>query len=74
MRFSVTYTDPDAVYPAPKQQAEIVADTNDEAWEKAIALGYVKQINDLDALRVVFSDAWQWNLMGLSAKQVAQNF
>jgi hypothetical protein len=74
MRFSVIYTEDDAFYPAPKREAEIVADTNDEAWEKATALGYVKQIRDLDSLRVVFSDAWDFNFMDLSKKQVAQNF
>lgn len=71
--YSVTYTEHDAIYPAPKLVTLIEA-SKDEVWEKAIALGTVVTIFDMDWGGTVFSSAWEHNHLGLTKAQVNKNW
>lgn len=71
-RYEVTYTDPEAVYPAPKQ-TKILDATRSEIWGKAIELGLVNKIVDLDTVRCVYSIHWSFNYLGLTAAEIQKN-
>ena len=63
--YSVTYTDFDAIYPAEKKTALIVANSSSELWEKVTRLGRVRQVFIAETYQCVISDAWDFNLVGL---------
>lgn len=63
-RYVITYTDHDAVYPAERKTATVIADRN-TVWAKAVALGFVRTIYDLDSVATVVSINWDFNHLGL---------
>jgi cbb3-type cytochrome oxidase cytochrome c subunit len=63
-RYVVTYTDHDAVYPAERKTATVIADSK-TVWNKAVALGFVRTIYDLDSVATVVSINWDFNHLGL---------
>ena len=71
--YSVIYAEREAKYPAPKLETLIQA-SREEVWEKAIALGTVSKIFDLDCGGNVFSSAWNHNHLGLTVAQVNRNW
>lgn len=62
--YVVTYTDHSAVYPAERKTANIVAERN-TVWSKAVELGFVRTIYDLDSLATVVSINWDFNHLGM---------
>jgi hypothetical protein len=62
--YVVTYTDHNAVYPAERKTANIVAERN-TVWSKAVELGFVRTIYDLDSLATVVSINWDFNHLGM---------
>ena len=70
--YQVTYTDPEATYPAPKQHT-LIDCSKDEIWDMALELGTVKKIFDMDRCGVVFSIHWTHNHLGLTDAQVNKN-
>ena len=71
-RYVVTYTDHDAVYPAERKTATVIADSK-TVWNKAVALGFVRNIYDLDSVATVVSINWDFNHLGLP-KSVLDNY
>jgi hypothetical protein len=70
--YIVTYTDPNAPYPAPKQTTEIAASTR-AIWDQALRLGVVHKIYEIGGAGAVFSIHWDHNFLGLTPEQVAKN-
>ena len=71
--YSVTYTERDAVYPAPRL-VTLVESTPHTIWERAIELGTVRTIFDCDWGGTVFSCHWDFNHLGLTPAQVNRNW
>lgn len=63
-RYVVTYTEHDAVYPAERKTATIEADRG-TVWAKAVELGFVRTIYDLDSVATVVSINWDFNHIGM---------
>lgn len=70
--YHVTYTDPEASYPAPKQET-LVECSKEEIWDKALELGTVQKIFDMDWGGTVFSIHWTHNHLGLTQAQIDKN-
>lgn len=63
-RYVVTYTEHDAIYPAERKTANVLAERN-TVWAKAVELGFVRTIYDLDSVATVVSINWDFNHLGL---------
>jgi hypothetical protein len=70
--YTVTYSDPEATYPAPEQTVTVDLDASD-IWNHAASLGVVQKIFDLDQCRLVFSSHWNYNRIGVTQAQIAAN-
>lgn len=70
--YIVTYTDPNATYPAPKQTVEIQCSTT-EIWNRATSLGLVHKIYEIGGVGTVYSINWKDNYLGVTTAQVNAN-
>lgn len=71
-KYIVTYSDPDATFPAPNMEG-LVECSKEEIWDKALELGFVKRIFDLDMAGCLYSIHWDHNHLGLTKAQINDN-
>ncbi len=72
-KYVITYKDPAASYPAPKQNTTIESSRH-LVWEAAIKLGYVVKIFDIDNCVCVVSEHWPFNYLGMKQKELEKHW